>query len=483
MLFNSLHFIFFLPLAVAFYFATPRPKRWIWLLASSYYFYMCWNPRYIVLILCSTIVDYWAGLRLAECDDSRRRKRWLGASLVINLGLLGTFKYFNFFADSLEQAFAAFNIFADVPTFHALLPVGISFYTFQTLSYSIDVYRRRIEPERHFGYFAVFVAFWPQLVAGPIERPDRLLPQLHEQPQFDPQRLSSGLSIMLWGFFQKLVIADRLAPYVDAVYSPAIEAGPVAGGEAWLATYAFAFQIYCDFSGYSLIAIGAARIMGIDLMTNFRRPYFARSVADFWGRWHISLSTWFRDYVYIPLGGNRRGLWRHMRNLLITFAVSGLWHGAGWTFVIWGLLHGGFLIATLLTANLRRRGRERFGIDDNGAAWIWLQRLATFHAALLGWVFFRAPDIDTAGRLLHAMVTDPWAGLVGAGAPVPVDPWIALAAVVFLLLHEGLQKDQDLTQMLGSMAPFQRWAWHFGLCAGILWLGVFSSQEFIYFQF
>ena len=487
MLFNSLHFLFFFPMAVAIYFATPRRHRWIWLLISSYYFYMCWNPRYVLLILCSTLVDFVAARRMAATSDPGRRKLFLGLSLAVNLGLLGTFKYFNFFADSLEQAFRAFNLFADVPTFQALLPVGISFYTFQTLSYTIDVYKGRVEPENHFGYFAVYVAFWPQLVAGPIERPSRLLPQLHEPRRFDTARLRSGLTLMLWGFFQKLVIADRLAPYVAEVYDqPVHHIAELSGSATWLATYAFALQIYCDFSGYSLIAIGAARLLGVDLMINFRRPYFARSVAEFWQRWHISLSTWFRDYVYIPLGGNRQGRPRHLRNLLITFAVSGLWHGAGWNFVIWGLWHGIFLIGALLTADSRRRLRSAAGLRHTGFVARNLQRLVTFHAVLVGWVFFRSADLATASTLLQRMLAGPWDGLVLDLHLIrtgPLDPWLALVLCAALVVQDAILQDREVDVWLGELGPRRRFAWH-GVVAGcILWLGVFSSQQFIYFQF
>ena len=487
MLFNSLHFIFFFPTAVAIYLATPRDRRWLWLLISSYYFYMCWNPRYVLLILCSTLVDYVAALQMARYGSKRARRALLGVSLGVNLGLLGVFKYFNFMAESLERAFHAFNLFADLPSFDALLPVGISFYTFQTLSYTLDVYKGRIEPERHLGYFAVFVAFWPQLVAGPIERSSRLLPQLHAPSPLDAARLGSGLSIMLWGFFQKLVIADRLAPYVAGVYDlPAGEVAGISGGTVWLATYAFAIQIYCDFSGYSLIAIGAARILGIDLMINFRRPYMARSVAEFWNRWHISLSTWFRDYVYIPLGGNRGGRARHFRNLLLTFAVSGLWHGAGWTFVIWGMLHGVYLVVTLLSAELRRRMRSAAHVRHTGFLARNGQRFATFHAVLFGWIFFRAADLPTAWALLERMATGPLDGLrltrhsLTTGS---LDPWLALILCGALVVQDAVLSDREVDEWLAELKPGLRFLWHTALAACILWLGVFSSQEFIYFQF
>ena len=499
MLFNSLHFAFFFPLAITIYFATPRQYRWIWLLVSSYYFYMCWNPQYVLLILCSTVVDYFAARWMAKTESDQGRKRLLGLSLGINLGLLGTFKYFNFFSQSVQDALAAFNIFAETPTFQLLLPVGISFYTFQTLSYSIDVYRRKIEPETHFGYFAVYVAFWPQLVAGPIERPSRLLPQLRQPPDLNVARIRAGLSIMLWGFFQKLVIADRLAPFVGTVYDQPIEAiQQTSSAAVWLAGYAFSFQIYCDFSGYSLIAIGAARVMGIHLMINFKRPYFARSVGEFWQRWHISLSTWFKDYVYIPLGGSRVTRMRHFRNLLITFGVSGLWHGAGWAFIVWGLIHGFYLISTTLTDGLRRSVIPRLGIDRKGWLWSNLQRVFTFHLVLFGWVFFRSADLTTAMALISRMFLGPWesavgiwpqaagslsTGSLGAGISDELSFTLALVLIVLLLVQDALFRDGEVHHWLAKLSVVQRRSWYLGVCSLILWFGVFSSQEFIYFQF
>ncbi|CAN5908465.1 hypothetical protein BH23GEM7_BH23GEM7_20090 [soil metagenome] len=358
MLFNSLQFLFFFPVVVALYFATPHRFRWTLLLAASYYFYACWKPEYLLLIIASTLVDYGAALGMGAAATQARRKAFLALSLGSNLGLLFAFKYFNFFNESARALFDQFNLFYGVPAFDVLLPVGISFYTFQTLSYTIDVYRGQREPERHLGIFALYVSFFPQLVAGPIERSTRLLPQFFEKHEFSADRVSSGLRLILWGFFKKIVIADRLAIYVNEVYgNPAGFDGPT----LLLATYFFAFQIYCDFSAYSDIAIGAARVMGFELMQNFRRPYFARSIHEFWQRWHISLSTWFRDYVYIPLGGNRVPFWRWYVNLFAVFLVSGLWHGANWTFVVWGGLHGFYLVFSLMTRNVRDRGWEALG--------------------------------------------------------------------------------------------------------------------------
>jgi D-alanyl-lipoteichoic acid acyltransferase DltB (MBOAT superfamily) len=302
---------------------------------------MCWKPEYVILLLSSTIVDYFVAIKMAKTRIKSRRKLLLYVSLSFNLGLLFFFKYFNFFNDSVYDALQSLNIFYDKPMFDVLLPVGISFYTFQTLSYTIDVFRGYTQPERHFGKFAVFVSFFPQLVAGPIERSSRFIPMLKKKKRLTYENISEGFKIMLWGFFMKLVVADRLSLYVDLVYDNLGEHGSLT---IITATSFFLFQIYCDFAGYSYIAIGAAKIMGIDLMENFRRPNLASSIGDLWKRWHISLSTWFRDYVYIPLGGNRVSTQRFYLNLFLTFLISGLWHGANWTFVLWGAYHGLFMV-------------------------------------------------------------------------------------------------------------------------------------------
>lgn len=340
MLFNSLQFLIFFPIVILLYYLLPHSKRWIFLLLASYYFYMSWNPAYIVLILISTLVDYFAAIKMSEQDNINKRKIYLFFSLFANLGLLFIFKYFNFFNDSVRLLFQSLGVNYGVPSLSLLLPVGISFYTFQTLSYTIDVYRGVTKPERHFGIFAVYVSFFPQLVAGPIERSERLLPQFRVPVIPNENNFSSGMKLMVWGFFKKVVVADNVAIIVNQVYNNVNE---YQGLPLIIATFLFAIQIYCDFSGYSDIAIGSARVMGIHLMKNFNTPYFSKSITEFWKRWHISLSTWFRDYVYIPLGGNRVSKPRHYLNLFLTFLISGLWHGANWTFVIWGALHGGVL--------------------------------------------------------------------------------------------------------------------------------------------
>ncbi|MEM1270711.1 MAG: MBOAT family protein, partial [Bacteroidota bacterium] len=406
MFFNSVEFLIFFPVVVGLYFATPHRFRWILLLAASYYFYMAWEPAYALLIAGSTVVDYFTARAMGSRATKRERRPFLWLSLAANLGLLGYFKYANFFAGSLN----ALRVLPEVPYHDFLLPVGISFYTFQTLSYTIDVYRGARDAERHFGIFALYVSFFPQLVAGPIERSTRLLPQFFEHYGFDYERVASGLRLMLWGFFKKVVIADHVATYVDVVYnSPADHTGLT----VWIATYFFAFQIYCDFSGYSDIAIGTARVMGYELMDNFRRPYFSKSIAEFWRRWHISLSTWFRDYVYIPLGGNRVSKGRWYANLMIVFLVSGLWHGANWTFVVWGGLHGLYLVVGLVTQPARDQAwsrvvsnqqLQRMSFLPSGATVRkWVAVFVTFHLVVLAGVFFRAANVGEAWLLLGNM--------------------------------------------------------------------------------
>lgn len=480
MLFNSLHFAIFFPLSVALYFLLPFRLRWIFLLGASYYFYMCWEVVYAFLILFSTAVDYLSAIRIEEAKSEAARRRWLWVSIGVNLSLLFFFKYFTFASRSFSDLLETLGFSYSLPIVQVLLPVGISFYTFQSLSYTVDVYWRRLPAERHFGLFALYVAYWPQLVAGPIERPAHLLPQLRASHVFDEGRARSGLILMAWGFFKKLVIADRLALYVEPVYSDPASHG---GGALLLASYFFAFQIYCDFSGYSDIAIGAARVFGVDLMENFRRPYFATSIADFWSRWHISLSTWFRDYVYIPLGGNREGETRLLRNLLITFLVSGLWHGAAWTFVVWGGLHGLFLIAGRWTAAPRATLRRFVGLETRPALRHFLGAFCTFHLVLLGWVFFRAASLGEALLILERIVASPF-DLTDLPRPAGDFGLVcAFLGIALLLIHEKKAGDEPFADRLLHSGALWRRLWIFACALLIVWFGVFNASEFLYFQF
>ena len=478
MLFNSFSFLIFFPTVITLYFITPQKWRWLLLLAASYLFYMSWRPAYIILILISTGIDYFAGLRMGRLAVKRERRKYLLLSLVVNLGLLAVFKYFNFFNDSVQTALVYAGIAWHTPQVELLLPVGISFYTFQTLSYSIDVYRGTTKPEKHLGIFALYVAFWPQLVAGPIERSNRLLPQFRRTVQFNYDRVRDGLLRMLWGFFKKLVIADRLAVYVNAVYNHPQEYGglPIA-----VATFFFAFQIYCDFSGYTDIAIGSAKVMGFDLMENFKHPYFSQSIPEFWHRWHISLSTWFRDYLYIPMGGSREGRGRYYFNLMVTFVLSGLWHGANWTFVVWGALHGFFMIITAGWRDICKR----FGWDGHKKTPILTltSMIATFLVVSFAWIFFRAASVGEALLLFKQM----FQGTGDLGALIflenPIDFGLALLLIGGLLVQEAIVKERQIDQYLTRRPALIRWAFYVSVLLAILWLGVFTQNDFIYFQF
>lgn len=474
MLFNSFDFALFFPLVVAAYFATPARWRWALLLAASYTFYAWWRADYALLLAFSTLVDYVAARAMARHEGRRQRRPWLVLSLVSNLGLLVGFKYFNFFSASLGAALGGFGMAYEPLFVDVLLPVGISFYTFQTLAYAIDVYRGTQPAERHLGRFALYVSFFPQLVAGPIERPQHLLPQFRETMRWDATRAESGLQLILWGLFKKIVIADRLALYVNVVYAdPSAHAGlPVV-----LATYFFAFQIYCDFSGYSDIAIGTARVMGYDLRPNFRFPYFAHSIADFWRRWHVSLSTWFRDYLYVPLGGNRVAARRWALNIAVVFVVSGLWHGAAWTFVIWGALHGAYFVAGRFTMALR----DRFWARAGGLRRV-VAPLFTFHLVLLAWIFFRAPSL-TGALEVFASLTGPSTALrLESVNPFQVALSVGLVALLVLVQRQQARAVgvEDVVVLRSRPA---RWLFHAGLAAALPMLGVTEEVPFIYFQF
>lgn len=485
MLFNSFDFTVFFPTVIFVFFIIPHRFRWAFLLAASYYFYMCWKAEYLVLIIISTLIDYFAGIQMGKIAEQQKRKKYLYLSLLANLGILFSFKYANFFSTSLRSGLEQLNIFYETPLFDWLLPVGISFYTFQSLSYSIDVYRGEKTPEYHLGRFALYVAFFPQLVAGPIERSVRLLPQFEKPVYFQYERVVSGLRLMLWGFFKKLVIADRLAIYVNEAFN---YPGEHSGLTLLVATYFFAFQIYCDFSGYSDIAIGTARVMGYDLMLNFRQPYFSKSISEFWKRWHISLSTWFKDYLYIPLGGNRVAKWRWYYNLMAVFLVSGLWHGANWTFVLWGGLHGAYLFISIITADIRKRIRAFFRIDRIPALKRTISVIITFHLVLLAWVFFRANSIGDAFFILQQMtVLDlSWAGFLDIN--IENLGWgefiIACLSILFLVSVDWFEtKLKPESLQTYKRAGSLKLIFDYVILFSIIFFGVFEHTEFIYFQF
>ena len=488
MLFNSFEFAIFFPLAAGIYFCLPARFRWGFLLVASYAFYMAWEPGYVVLLWISTGCDYLIGRGLEACPRPGRRKAWLGLSLLVNLGLLFFFKYYNFFAASLDPLLLGLN-YPRLPESPFLLPVGISFYTFQTLSYSIEVYRGAWPAERHLGRFALYVAFFPQLVAGPIERAQRLLPQFQEPHRFEYNRVVDGLRLMLWGLFKKVVIADRLAVLVNNVYPhPDAFPGPVLA----LATVAFAFQIYCDFSGYSDIAIGAARVFGIRLMANFQRPYFATSIAAFWRRWHISLSTWFRDYLYFPLGGNRVGPLRWALNIAIVFLISGLWHGAAWRFLIWGGLHGGYLLIGRLTAPARNRLVKVLRLNAYPVVACAASMLFTFLLVCFAWIFFRAASLEQALAVIRGLGRD-WGSLFDpalfGNTRVSLGLWqrdfyLVLILPAFLVGVQVLQsRFGPLRRRIAGFPLPVRWMIYSAALWAIFLLGELRQQEFIYFVF
>jgi D-alanyl-lipoteichoic acid acyltransferase DltB (MBOAT superfamily) len=476
MLFNSLHFAVFFPIVTIAFFLLSGRARWLLLLVASAYFYMALVPAYIVILLLLITIDFAAGIKIDESEGAKR-KLWLWLSLTANLSILFFFKYLWFALEQVSWLSGQLGSHWVVPTLKLALPVGLSFHTFQSLAYTIDVYRRTERAERNFAVYALYVLFYPQLVAGPIERPQRLLPQLHELPgvKFDATRASSGLRLMLWGLLKKVVVADGLAALVNRTYADVGHADSVA---LLVAAYAFSVQIYCDFSGYTDIARGAARVMGVELMQNFARPYAARSFGEFWHRWHISLSTWFRDYLYIPLGGSRAGLPRNIRNLLIVFVVSGLWHGANWTFAVWGALHGGFLIGELLLK--RALGGRTF----SGTVWSVVRWVVVFHGVSLAWVFFRARNLTEALQYLSRLSSG--VGLRsshGHNLGSPLQLAFVFGVSVLVIGLESLNKRLDLWQRLERAPVAPRWlAYYAGVLLLLSSLGS-SPQQFIYFQF
>jgi alginate O-acetyltransferase complex protein AlgI len=483
MSFASLHFLFFFPIAVSLYFATPMKWRWATLLALSYYFYGSWRVEYLFLIIGSTLIDYFAALGMEASRTQRGRKSFLAMSLAGNLGILFSFKYYNFFSEALRAVLAPLGVEPGPSSFHPLLPVGISFITFQALAYTIEVYNRRSPAERHLGRFALYIAFFPQLVAGPIERPQSLIPQFSRVHTFDGARVISGLTRMAWGFFQKLVIADRLALVVNDVYN---NPGGQSAGSIILATYFFAFQLYADFAGYTDIAIGGARVMGFELMENFRRPYFATSISDFWRRWHISMSTWFHDYVFKPLGGARKGRTRALMNVMIVFILSGLWHGAAWTYVMSGCLFAIFFLFGHLTRDWRGdmwdAARRTFG-DVVPIARPWIARVVTFNFVCVAFLFFRANTLPDAFRFVGTIMNG--AGGFIARAPIigSYEAAIAAAAILLLFSHHMVERRAPLDDVLMAQPQWVRWAAFYGIATLTILLGNFGAQPFIYFQF
>lgn len=478
MLFNSIEFAIFLPVVFILYWFVINKSLKVqnfFLLVVSYIFYGWWDWRFLSLIIFSSFVDYVVGLGLGRYEEPKKRKLLLLTSILVNLGFLGFFKYYNFFVESFVDAFSLFGQQLNPTTLNIILPVGISFYTFQTLSYTIDVYRRQLEPTKDMVAFFAFVSFFPQLVAGPIERATELLPQFYRKRKFDYSQAVDGMRQILWGLFKKIVIADNCAQYANEIFASSTNAS---GSTLLLGAFFFAFQIYGDFSGYSDIAIGTARLFGIKLMQNFAYPYFSRDIAEFWRRWHISLSTWFRDYVYIPLGGSRGGTWMKVRNTFIIFIVSGFWHGASWTFIVWGFLNACYFLPLLLL----KKNRTHLGTVAEGR---WLpdvrevfQMGATFFVTLIAWVFFRAGSIEHAFSYLAGIFSSSLFSM-----PEGYSRKVLLLIVLFVAVEWLQREKQHALQFEGVNIPRPvRWGAYYTIGFIIVWFGG-SQQEFIYFQF
>ena len=475
MLFNSIHFFAFFILVTTTYFVLPHRFRWFLLLASSCYFYMAFLPIYILILGFTIVIDYFAGIWLEETSGKKRRL-FLILSLIANIGVLAVFKYYNFLNGNLSTLLNSIGYHNHIPNLSILLPIGLSFHTFQAMSYTIEVYRGNQKAERNFGIYSLYVMFYPQLVAGPIERPQNLLHQFYEEHYFEVERIIDGLKMMLWGFFKKLVIADRLALFVNAVYN---NPDHHTGTTLVVATLFFAFQIYCDFSGYSDIAIGAAKVMGFKLMTNFNRPYFSRSISEFWKRWHISLSTWFKDYLYISLGGNRVSVKRIYFNLFFVFAVSGLWHGANWTFIVWGALNGFYLVFSIVSKKLRESIHKVLLLDRIPRIHNAIKIFSTFVLACISWVFFRANSMSDAFLVLKRsftggkMYTEDMSLLANSG----------FAILLLLILEIKREYYADKKTVFSSGNLYVRSLAYSFVIALILLFGVFDGGQFIYFQF
>lgn len=471
MLFNSFHFILFFILITSIYYTIPHKFRWALLLASSCYFYMVFVPIYILILGFTIVVDYFAGI-LLENSEGKKRKYYLIASLIANIGVLAIFKYYNFLNGNITALLHGFNWENPIPYLEILLPIGLSFHTFQAMSYTIEVYRGKQKAERHFGIYALYVMFYPQLVAGPIERPQNLLPQFRKKQIFNYDNVTTGLKLMGWGFFKKIVIADRLAVFVNGVYSDIPNAD---GISALFAIIFFAFQLYLDFSAYSDIAIGAAKVMGFDLRLNFKRPYCATSFSDFWERWHISLSSWFKEYLYIPLGGNKKGFKKKIINLLIVFAISGLWHGASWNFVIWGVLSGLFVIF----------GDLLFKKSSNTFASRFKSSFIIFSAWTLSLVFFRAKTFTDALAIFKGIGLSKSENLFNFGMNSSEFTFSILLLIAFIIL-EFFQEKKRILPILNSQKTAVRWSLYIALALSIIYLGSYggmSDNSFIYFQF
>ncbi|WP_026950491.1 MBOAT family O-acyltransferase [Algoriphagus mannitolivorans] len=482
MLFNSLDFAIFLPIVFLLYWFVANKNlklQNLLIVAASYLFYGWWDWRFLFLVLFSSIVDYLVGLGLSKQENPIKRKFLLWTSIATNLGFLGFFKYYNFFQENFVTAFSLFGKQINSHSLTIILPVGISFYTFQTLSYSIDVYRRKLSPTKDFIAFSAFVTFFPQLVAGPIERATHLLPQFYHKRIFEYSKAVDGLRQILWGLFKKVVIADNCAQFANTIFD---NSGDYPGSTLLLGAFFFAFQIYGDFSGYSDIAIGVSRLFGFDLMQNFNYPYFSRDIAEFWRRWHISLSTWFRDYLYIPLGGSKGGIWMKVRNTFIIFLVSGFWHGANWTFIAWGALNALFFLPLLVTNN----NRNHLGIVSQDRTLPtfreFLMMSTTFVMTLFSWIFFRAENITHAKTIFSTIFSKSLFAIPYFKDGSLALPTLILVALFIVIEWIGRKRPYAIAHFDSNWSRISRYTLYYSILALIFWFGG-KDQQFIYFQF
>lgn len=481
MLFNSIDFAIFLPIVfILYWFVTNKNLRLqnALLLVTSYFFYACWDWRFLFLLIFSTLLDYYTGLKMQDAKDQKRKRFWFWLSITVNLGFLGMFKYYNFFAESFSEAISHFGIQVNTWTLKVILPVGISFYTFHGLSYVIDIFKDRIKAERNFIDYAVFVSFFPLLVAGPIERATHLLPQIKKERTFDYAKAVDGLRQILWGIFKKIVIADNCAEFANQIFNSSAD---LSGSILVLGAIFFTFQIYGDFSGYSDIALGTARLLGIDLLRNFAFPYFSRDIAEFWRRWHISLSSWFKDYLYIPLGGSKGGNWMRIRNTFIIFIVSGFWHGANWTFIIWGALNALFIMPSIIM-NTNRNNLETVAQGKLlPTVKEFFQMAITFALAVFAWIFFRAENIGHAIQYISDIFKHPGSFLL-MGIYWKYKTIIILISIFVLIEWIGRDGHYAISNIGLKWKRPIRYAMYYAIIIAIFWFGG-KEQQFIYFQF
>lgn len=493
MLFNSIAFLFFLPITfVLYWFIVNKTLKLqnFFVLIASYVFYGSWDWRFLSLIIISSVTDYILGLKIHNSESDLKRKSYLIISLVINLGILGFFKYYNFFVNSFIDLFDLFGITLNSSTLSILLPVGISFYTFQTLSYTIDIYRKKLDPTTNIIAFFAFIAFFPQLVAGPIERAKDLLPQFLQERKFNYDQAISGIRMSIWGLFKKVVIADNLAKYVDIIYNSPED---FYGLSVIIGTVFFTFQLYCDFSGYSDIAIGISKLFGFKLMTNFKTPFFSSTTKEFWTRWHISLSTWFKDYLYIPLGGNKVGKWRWSFNLFFTFLISGFWHGANWTFIIWGALNGFYLVFAMHTTNIRNRGNQLIGLTKTPKLLKFYQVFLTFSLYAFSLMIFRAQSLSDATTLIVNIPKNiflQFSSFTNFLNPfkvlfeTPLEFFLILLSFILFISIDFIIRNKGIDGVLLKISKLGRYLIYYFIIVWILIFGAFDMpQEFIYFQF